>query len=110
MDTRSAILDFAEAVGRSLIDAENAFVDGYAIDDNEHIPRLRRIAEVVGATAGSAGAGDADAAAVTRKLLAYAEQEYMKRWMADIYEDEDPDEARLEGLRVFRHVLGGGRR
>ena len=110
MDDRSAVANFAEAVGRSLIDAENAFVDGYAIDDNEHIPRLRRIAETVGATARAAGIGDRDAAAITRKLLEHAEQEYMKRWMSDLYDDEDPDEVREEGLGVFRHVLRGGRR
>lgn len=104
------ILAFAEAAARSIIDEENAFVDGYAIDDDEHIPRIRRIIEAVAKAVLNAGESRASVADLRQRLLAFAEDEYMKRWMAEVYEDEDPDEARRDGVSVFRHVIGGGRR
>lgn len=111
MNDHSAMLELAAAVGRSIIDAENKFLEGYGIDANEHIPRLRRIAEAAGAAAERAGLGKQQAEEITRGLLGYAEQEYIKTWMSQIEEedsDEDPDEVREDGLRVFRHVLAGG--
>jgi hypothetical protein len=104
------ILSFAEAAAQSVIVEENAFVDGYGIDDNEHLPRIRRIIEAVAKATLDAGENPADVADLRQRLLAFAEDEYMKRWMAEIYEDEDPDAVRQDGLSVFRHVLAGGRR
>jgi hypothetical protein len=104
------LLAFAEAAAQSVIEEENSFVDGYAIDDDEHLPRIRRIIEAVAKAALNAGESRAAVADLRQRLLAFAEDEYMKRWMAEIYGDEDPDAVRQDGLSVFRHVIGGGRR
>lgn len=45
-----------------------------------------------------------------QRLQQYAEDEYLKRWMEEVDDDEDPDTVRREGVSVFRHVLGGGAR
>jgi hypothetical protein len=105
-----SILAFAEAAARSVIDEENSFCDGYAIDDDEHLPRIRRIIEAVANAALDAGESRAAVADLRQRLLAFAEDEYMKRWMAEVCEDEDPDEVRRDGVSVFRHVMAGGRR
>jgi hypothetical protein len=105
-----SILEFAEAAARSVIDEENSFCDRYAIDDDEHLPRIRRIIEAVAKATRDAGESRAAVADLRQRLLTFAEDEYMKRWMADIYEDEEPDEVRREGLGVFRRVIAGGRR
>jgi hypothetical protein len=82
-----SILAFAEAAARSVIDEENSFCDGYAIDDNEHLPRIRRIIEAVAKAVRDAGESRAAVTGLRQRLLAFAEDEYMKRWMADIYEE-----------------------
>lgn len=38
MTLHSSIIQFAEAAGRKLIDAENTFCDIEAVDDDEHSP------------------------------------------------------------------------
>ena len=83
---------------------------GTPIEDYEHLPRIRRIIEAVAKAALNAGESRAAVADLRQRLLACAEDEYLKRWMEDIDEDKDPDELRREGSSVFRHVIAGGRR
>ncbi len=47
---------------------------------NEHLPRIRRSIEAVAKAALNAGASRAAVAELRQRLLAFAEDEYMKRW------------------------------
>jgi len=99
-----------EMAGRHIIEAENSFCRTYAIDDNEHIPRLRRIVESISRTARELDMTESSIDALTASLRAFAEDWYMELWMSELYEDEDAAVVRQEGLEVFRLVWNGGRR
>lgn len=103
------LLRAAEETARAIIDAESALWEKWSIDDNEHIVRLRTIAMAASDAAGRLGAGTPAAAQMGKRLLQHAEAEYLKRWMAELEEGEDPEAVREEGLRTFLHVIAGGR-
>jgi hypothetical protein len=108
--TEEELVRVVEAAARAIITAEFAAWDKEGPGDNEHIPRMRRVARAAGAAASGLGIGKGAAARVTKRLLQHAEDEYMQRWMADLEDGEDPDEVREDGIRTFRHVAAGGRR
>jgi hypothetical protein len=108
--TEEELIRVVEATARAIITAEFAAWDKEGPDDNEHIPRMRRVAKAAGVATAGLGISKGAAARVTKRLLQHAEVEYMQRWMADLEDDEDPDEVREDGIRTFRHVVAGGRR
>jgi hypothetical protein len=105
----SDLLRAVEATARAIIDAEFVAWEEWTIDDNEHIVRLRTIAVTAADEAERLGAGHLAAAHLAKRLLQHAEAEYLKRWMEELEDGEDPEAVREEGLRTFLHVIDGGR-
>jgi hypothetical protein len=105
----SDLIRAVEETARSIIDAEFVLREAWSVDDNEHIPRVRTIALAACDAADRLGAGTHAAAQLAKRLLQHAEGEYLKRWMAELEEGEDPEAVRQEGLETFVHVIAGGR-
>lgn len=108
--TNSTVEDVLETVARNICEAERAFADETIVDDNEHIPRLRRIVEATTQTARELDVAEQDIEALRARLESVAEDGYVRTWLSELYEDEDPQEEREEASKVFRHVWNGGRR
>jgi len=102
--------EVAEMIGRRLIRSEERRWKTEFVEDNVHIPLLRRIVEGVVAAARERGLPPEEAEAMRARLRDLAEAGYMETWMSQLYEDEDPDEERKAGERIFRMVWNGGRR
>lgn len=102
--------DVLETVARNMLEVERVFADETIVDDNEHIPRLRRIVEATTQTARELDVAEQDIEILRTRLESAAEDGYIKTWLSQIYEDEDPQQEREEASKIFRHVWNGGRR
>ncbi|MCG2661569.1 MAG: hypothetical protein L6437_15145 [Kiritimatiellae bacterium] len=73
------------------------------LDNNEHIPNVRRFAEVTINFLRSKNISPNTCETVKRELIAYAKKLFLEEWMKP-YDDNDPP-VLSEGRKVFDSIL-----
>jgi hypothetical protein len=97
-----------EGVGKAVLASEHENFVELMIDNNEHVPRVARIAKAVARVLRDAYGSPGEADAVQEALLAYGKQLFMDEWMNHLELDEDKAHARDEAAAEFDRILSGG--
>jgi len=105
MMTASEMQVAAEAVGRAIISAEHQCFVAVSLDNDEHIPRIRRIASAAARALAELGASQASAYALSEALIEHGKQLFIDEWLSGLYPDEDPEHARSAAIAEFDRII-----
>ena len=97
--------DAVEGVGKAVLASEHRYFVERMIDNQEHIPRVARIARAVALFFRDAHGSPDEAHAVQKALLAYGKQLFMDEWMNQLERDEDKAQALDEAAAEFDRIL-----
>ncbi len=94
-------------IARRIIESESRHnFDTYAIDDGEHIPRMKRIANAAKVVSIELGLASDRCDAIRDDLIEYARQLYVAEWMRPQPGDETPA-VKEEAIQQFNLYLKG---
>lgn len=94
----------AEAVGRAIITAEHEHFVAVSLDNEEHIPRIRRSAIAVASALAGLGEPRAVAEALSRSLIQHGKALFIEEWVSDLHDGEDPERERLAAAAEFDRI------
>lgn len=100
--------DAIEGVGKAVLASEHQCFVERMTDNQEHIPRVERIARAVALFFRHAQASPAEADAMQKTLLAYGKQLFIDEWMSQLERGEDKAQALDEAAAEFDRILSGG--
>ncbi len=99
------VIGFAMA----LVERQHRFFLDESIDNSEHVPAIRRIADTAHAYLKSLGIPSETCNKVKKELIARARDLFIAEWMRTLDEDDGPpdEEGRREAMRTFDQLLKG---
>ncbi len=94
--------------GIALVEVQHKFFMDASLDNSEHVPAIKRIADVAYAYLKGKGVSLEIAKGVRNELINYGRNLFVQVWMAT-EEDEEPldEEDRHEAKRTFNELLRG---
>ncbi len=95
--------------GLTLVERQHQFFLDESIDNSEHVPAIRRIADSAHAYLKSLGIPSERCNKVKKDLIARGRDLFIEEWMRSLDEDEGPpdEEGRQEARRTFDQLLRG---
>ena len=90
---------------RELIRREHDFFVDTGIDNHEHIPRLKRMADAVAAFLEKEGVQSDKCVQVRQKLISYARDLFVAAWMQPLDGDRDNPPSEKDAVECFDRVL-----
>jgi hypothetical protein len=102
--------DIAVAMGKAVIRAEHEIFVTDLLDNGEHVPRIRRIADAVGRGLRDLGLPMEQVAPVSDSLVAYGRELFLAEWMSRASKAEDSATVLTEGGEEFDRILAGSER
>lgn len=94
----------AEAVGRAIITAEHDHFVAASLDNEEHIPRVRRLANAVADALAGLGESRAVAERLSSSLIQHGRTLFIEEWVSELHRGEDPDRERLAAGAEFDRI------
>jgi len=104
MIDNAAIQNVLQSAKRIMESEYQYYFDEFTIDDSEHIPRMKRIAEAVRGLLSEFGLDAKKCDAIHDELIEYARRLYVAVWMQPLPEDDIPP-AEEDAIRQFNHYL-----
>jgi len=100
-----AAIQIVLLTAKRIIESESKYnAEECTIDDSEHIPRLKRIAEAARGVLSEFGLDAKKCDAIHDELVEYARRLYVAVWMQPLPEDDSPP-AEEDAIRQFNHYL-----
>jgi hypothetical protein len=102
--------DIAVVLGKAVIRAEHEFFVRDLLDNGEHVPRIRRVADAMGRGLRDLGLPMEQVAPVSDSLVAYGRELFLAEWMSQASKAEDSATVLAEGGEEFDRILAGSER
>lgn len=99
-ETIKILKEFALA----LIERQHQFFIDETIDNSEHVPAIKRIAETAYQYLTAKGVSSEISTKVRKELISHARKLFIKGWMTPLDEDEEPPDEE-EARRTFDQLL-----
>ena len=95
--------------GIALVEGQRRFFLYGSIDNSEHVPAIKRIADIAYHYLKKKGVNTETARKVRKELVARGRDLFIEEWMRTLEEDEEPpdQEDRVEARRTFDELLKG---
>lgn len=103
-------VEIAEQLGRAMILGEHAHFENQAVDNDAHVPRLRRIVDTIGFQLVDWGIPQQTAKSVVKRLKDYAKDLFMKAWMRDLQPHENREAICAEGSQCYDSLYRSAKR
>ncbi len=104
-DITKTVIEF----GMALVERQHRFFVDESIDNSEHIPAIKRIADTAYQYLKTTGIPSDTSKKVRKELIARGRHLFIEEWMRMRDEDEEPpdEEDRREARRTFDGLLKG---
>ena len=99
-ETIKILKEFALA----LIERQHQFFIDETVDNSEHVPAIKRIAESAYQYLAAKGGSSDISTKVRKELITHARKLFIKEWMTQLEEDEEPPEEE-EARKTFNQLL-----
>ena len=109
-EVKSGPTEIARAIARQMIRAEHEHFVAQALDNRDHIPRVRRMARAVSTGLTKLGVSSSDATRVSDDVVAYAKELFVKEWMSEVEEGEDGRVIQAQGVAEFDRIFAAAPR
>jgi len=95
--------------GMALVERQHQFFLDETVDNSEHAPVIKRIADTAYSFLKAKGASLDEAKRTRKDLISHGRNLFVERWMTPLEEDEEPldEEDRREAMRIFDELLNG---
>ena len=98
------IIKVVTAFGMALIERQHKFFVDEGIDNSEHVPAIKRIADTAYQYLTANGVSSEISTKLKKDLLNHARELFIKEWMTPLDEDEEPPD-KEEARRTFDQLL-----
>ncbi|EFK96643.1 hypothetical protein LDC_1336 [sediment metagenome] len=98
-------LQMVITTARELIRREHDFFVDTGIDNHEHIPRVKRMADAVAAFLEKESVPSDECVQVRQKLISYARDLFVAAWMQPLDGDADSPPSEKEATEYFDQTL-----
>ena len=88
----------------ALIERQHQFFIDETIDNAEHVPAIKRIAETAYQYLTAKGVSSGISTKVRKELITHARKLFIKEWMTQLEEDEEPPDEE-EARKTFNQLL-----
>ena len=95
--------------GMALVERQHQFFLDETVDNSEHVPAIKRIADTTYDFLKARGASLDEAKRARKDMISHGRNLFVERWMTPLEEDEEPldEEDRREAKRRFNELLKG---
>ena len=93
--------------GMALVERQHQFFLDETVDNSEHVPAIKRIADTAYDFLKARGASLDEAKRARKDMISHGRNLFVERWMTPLEEDEEPldEEDRREAKRRFNELL-----
>ena len=102
-DITKTVIEF----GMALVERQHRFFLDESIDNSEHVPAIRRIADAAHAYLKSLGIPSETCKKVKKELIGRGRDLFIEEWIRTVDEDDGPsdEEGRREARKTFDELL-----